>query len=151
MTVRPKVNSSEDQHGQRESRLSAPGKTRPAAKGPSIGRAIAVHDATVNPMLDLSSDAPRAASLSTIGTPIKLDSLIFDPDWYRKEYPDVAASGIDPVTHYLDNGASEGRNPNQYFDTTWYVQHNPDVTLAGLNPFIHYVFYGAKEGRKPSP
>ena len=89
--------------------------------------------------------------LTKIGTPIALASLIFDGDWYRTEYPDVAAVSMDPVEHYFDNGSREGRNPNRFFDTNWYASNNPDVAAAGLNPFLHYLLYGAREGRKPAP
>ncbi len=89
--------------------------------------------------------------LTKIGTPILVASLIFDGDWYRREYPDVAAASMDPVKHYFDNGSREGRNPNRYFDTNWYASNNPDVAAAGLNPFLHYLLYGALEGREPAP
>ncbi|UJJ59572.1 rhamnan synthesis F family protein [Rhodanobacter denitrificans] len=35
----------------------------------------------------------------------------FDASWYLKEYPDVAASGMDPYEHYVLAGKSEGRRP----------------------------------------
>ena len=88
---------------------------------------------------------------TTIGSSIHVRSLIFDVDWYRIEYPDVAAANLDPVRHYFDNGFREGRNPNRDFDTNWYASSNPDVAAAGLNPFLHYLLYGAREGRKPAP
>jgi hypothetical protein len=31
----------------------------------------------------------------------------FDRAWYMKKYPDVAASGMDPLTHYLNHGTTE--------------------------------------------
>ena len=33
----------------------------------------------------------------------------FDADFYVKMYPDIAAAGIDPYSHYLEHGKSEGR------------------------------------------
>ncbi|WP_181404502.1 hypothetical protein [Asticcacaulis tiandongensis] len=33
----------------------------------------------------------------------------FDPAWYLKQYPDVAASGRDPKVHFLLYGRNEGR------------------------------------------
>ena len=33
----------------------------------------------------------------------------FDPAWYMDEYPDVRASGADPLDHYILHGRSEGR------------------------------------------
>lgn len=37
--------------------------------------------------------------------------LCFDPAWYLSAYKDVAASKIDPLTHYLKSGRFEGRKP----------------------------------------
>jgi uncharacterized protein YifN (PemK superfamily) len=39
-------------------------------------------------------------------------SGLFDRDWYAKHYDDVAASGMDPLLHYVQFGAAEGRMPN---------------------------------------
>ncbi|AFT96879.1 family 2 glycosyl transferase [Alteromonas macleodii str. 'Balearic Sea AD45'] len=35
----------------------------------------------------------------------------FDPEWYLKQYPDVAAAGIDPKLHFDKHGRREGRLP----------------------------------------
>lgn len=88
---------------------------------------------------------------STAGTPIEAVSLLFDPDWYRTAYKDVAAAGLDPIRHFFDNGAREGRKPNPFFDTTWYLATYADVLASKMNPFLHYLLYGAREGRRPRP
>ncbi len=88
---------------------------------------------------------------SVAGTVIDPVSLLFDTDWYRSEYPDVAAAGLDPIRHFFDNGAREGRQPNALFDTSWYVSANADVAASMMNPFLHYLLYGAREGRKSRP
>lgn len=75
----------------------------------------------------------------------------FDREWYLQEYPEVAASGVEPVRHYLDVGWREMRDPNPYFSTRWYLQTYPDVVGRGRNPFLHYVFHGIREGRRPAP
>ena len=100
---------------------------------------------------ELAATSPHDPLVTTIGSRIQVNSLIFDVEWYRAEYPDVAAANLDPVRHYFDNGFREGRNPNRYFDTNWYASSNPDVAAAGLNPFLHYLLYGAREGRRPAP
>lgn len=74
-------------------------------------------------------------------------SDLFDTEWYIKQYPDVAAAGLDPVEHYVFHGAAEGRNPSAGFDTSFYLSNNPDVARAGVNPLQHYIESGAKEGR----
>ena len=74
-------------------------------------------------------------------------SGLVDDAWYRRAYPDVARGGMDPVEHYVDHGAPEGRNPNSHFDTVWYVRTYPDVLESGVNPLLHYLVDGAREGR----
>ncbi len=74
----------------------------------------------------------------------------FDVTYYLKENPDIAAAGVDPLTHYEDYGWKEGRNPDPYFNTTYYLNQNPDVAATGIDPLIHYEEYGWKEGRDPS-
>lgn len=36
---------------------------------------------------------------------------LFDANWYRRAYPDIAAAGVDPLQHYLRFGKQEGRWP----------------------------------------
>ena len=36
---------------------------------------------------------------------------IFDSRWYLERNPDVADSGVNPLAHYLEQGAAEGRSP----------------------------------------
>lgn len=74
-------------------------------------------------------------------------SGLFDEAWYLTQNPDVQAGRYDPVEHYLEHGAREGRNPSPGFDTRYYLKANPDVAAAGLNPLVHYILDGAMEGR----
>lgn len=74
---------------------------------------------------------------------------MFDRDWYLNTYPDVLASGIDPIRHYEKYGAAEGRDPSPDFNTRWYLENYPDVAAAGINPLRHYILYGRAEGRAP--
>ena len=48
-------------------------------------------------------------------------SGLFDREYYLREYPEVAQSGLDPITHFLKIGAKEGKNPSPYFDTVYYA------------------------------
>ena len=75
----------------------------------------------------------------------------FDRYWYLELYPDVAASGIDPIDHYVRHGVAEGRDPCPDFDTRFYLQQNPDVKQSGINPFRHYIEHGFREGRMAMP
>ncbi len=74
----------------------------------------------------------------------------FDAAWYLVQHPDVAASGSDPLTHYLNIGWQEGYDPNPWFNTTYYLNQNADIARAGVNPLLHYELSGWKEGRDPS-
>jgi mannosyltransferase OCH1-like enzyme len=76
-------------------------------------------------------------------------SRLFDRDWYLDRYPDVRQAGVDPVLHYLNYGASEGRDPDPLFDSNWYLSQYADVAESGMNPLIHYLRYGKYEGRQP--
>jgi GT2 family glycosyltransferase len=78
-------------------------------------------------------------------------SGLFQHEWYRSHYPDIAESGIEPLTHYITEGFSEGRMPNPLFDTRYYLSSNPDVRKTGVNPLYHYITAGEKEGRRPNP
>lgn len=44
-------------------------------------------------------------------------SGFFDSEYYLRTYPDVVASGMNPVEHYVCHGAEEGRKPTPWFDT----------------------------------
>jgi len=82
---------------------------------------------------------------------IKMIYENFDNDYYLKNNPDVAISGMDPFKHYMTYGWKEKRNPSPFFDTEFYLFENRDILEAGINPFVHYILYGKKEGRKPLP
>ena len=85
--------------------------------------------------------------------PTAIQSLagFFDAAWYGERYPDVIASGWDPLQHYIACGAAEGRDPNRWFDGTWYQEHYPDVAPSGLHPLLHYLQVGAAALRNPHP
>jgi hypothetical protein len=81
----------------------------------------------------------------------------FEAAWYLEQYPDVAASGLDPLFHYLEHGLAEGRSGNaeedarrtkaEAFDRAWYLDKYADVAASGLDPLFHYLEYGLAEGR----
>ena len=77
-------------------------------------------------------------------------SGLFDASFYLEQNPEVAGAGGDPLTHFLRQGAAEGRDPNPLFHTSYYLERNADVAQAGANPLAHYLHHGAAEGRDPS-
>ncbi len=77
-------------------------------------------------------------------------SGLFDRAFYLSQNPHVAESGEDPLDHFVQQGALEGRNPNPFFDIAFYSQH-PGVLDGGQNPIAHYVLEGASRGLASSP
>lgn len=71
----------------------------------------------------------------------------FDAAFYLETYPDIAATGIDPLAHFVTQGWQEGRDPNAEFSIQGYTEANSDIGNAGVNPFWHYVVAGKAEGR----
>src|SRR5262249_50036222 len=42
-------------------------------------------------------------------------SGLFDDEWYLVQNPDVASQRLEPIRHYVEYGAHEGRDPSRYF------------------------------------
>ena len=83
-----------------------------------------------------------------------IDQDSFNAQAYLDANPDVAASGIDPWSHYQAFGINENRalsapasNPTQ-FNAQAYLAANPDVAASGIDPLYHYTMYGQNEGRQ---
>lgn len=72
---------------------------------------------------------------------------LFDPEYYRTANPDVAAAGIDPLSHFLQSGWLERRDPSPRFSVSGYIARYDDVREAGVNPLVHYLMHGRLEGR----
>ncbi|HEY9075459.1 MAG TPA: glycosyltransferase [Anaerolineaceae bacterium] len=79
------------------------------------------------------------------------DPSVFDARWYLQQNPDIQASGLSPLRHYVLFGWKEGRNPNIYFDIDYYYEANPELKQAGVEPLTHYLERGWKEKLSPSP
>lgn len=75
-------------------------------------------------------------------------SIYFDKKYYCEKYPDVHQSGVDPVSHFVEQGWREERDPSNKFSIKNYLANNEDVREAGINPLVHYIIHGAKEGRR---
>lgn len=95
--------------------------------------------------MHITPEDPREAGLSAALAPI------FDAAWYQLRYPEIAATGLSPIRHFIRGGLVELRDPNRFFDCIWYGEHYPDVGLSGLHPLLHYLRIGAAELRDPHP
>lgn len=115
----------------------------------------------------LASDTPRSPG------------PFFDPHAYLAAYPDVAASGQDPLVHFIAHGLSEGRwaglvgvqipETPDYVWTETYVSPHDIETLAGsgffdpdwyrrtygiendVDPIEHYLKHGHRLDFNPGP
>ncbi|MDM0045148.1 glycosyltransferase [Variovorax dokdonensis] len=57
------------------------------------------------------------------GGPLGLKASVdFDCESYLRTYPDVAASGMNPLIHYLRYGIQEGRNPGLSAGQRWSIK-----------------------------
>ena len=78
------------------------------------------------------------------------DSHLFDPVFCTAKYPDIAASGIDPLLHYIQAGFAEPRQPHLYFDVDFYFSQVPALGESRANPLIHYIREGWRQGLQPN-
>src|SRR5260370_35208378 len=75
-------------------------------------------------------------------------SGLFDPEHYVTTYPDVAERNVDPLVHYLEEGAQEGRDPHPDFDAAFYLEQCKQRGEEPANPLLHYILIGAARGSK---
>jgi hypothetical protein len=76
---------------------------------------------------------------------------LFDPAFYLRKYPDVAAAGIDPLRHYIEYGAAESRKPHPLFDPAYYVLRCPEAGSRGEFPLLHFLASRGKSCANPHP
>ena len=94
-------------------------------------------------MLDRPDFGLSEAELESLA--VIQESGLFDEDWYYRNHPDVAATKISGVVHYVKHGASEGRNPTSFFDTNRYRKLKNANILPWQNPFAHYILHGSED------
>ena len=75
----------------------------------------------------------------------------FDVNFYLSANPDVAAAGVDPLTHYHETGWREGRAPNRQIDWNAYLAKHPHLRSAGICPLVEFVNSGAAQALPLAP
>ncbi|OJJ09063.1 hypothetical protein BKI51_23690 (plasmid) [Alphaproteobacteria bacterium AO1-B] len=85
----------------------------------------------------------------------------FDTSYYLEQNTDVAAAGVNPFTHFLGFGATEGRFPTQEvatsgFSEATYLAANSDVQAAVTagtfaSGYQHWILFGQFETRDGAP
>ena len=77
--------------------------------------------------------------------------MLFDCDYYLRQYEEITNTDQKPLIHFLKIGWREGKNPSSEFNTTYYLNRYSDVRQSGLNPLVHYIRFGKEEGRAINP
>ena len=92
----------------------------------------------------------RYSKVSDLSAVSKIVRSEFDSSFYEKDNLDV--TGYEKsLSHYLNVGWKEGRNPADWFSTSDYLAMYPDVAASRMEPFTHYITYGRSEGRLVFP
>lgn len=86
----------------------------------------------------LVSTIARRRRLAKLARRIEEAGLI-DAEWYYREYPDVARSGLRASTHFLRFGHADGRDPSAHFRTVRYRDLHPELKGAGENALLHFL------------
>lgn len=122
-----------------------------------LNNEYAIDDLTPNAPISNSQEQPSPISedvkSDVSGSEVALvaalkQSELFDPDWYLKQYPDVAIAGVDPALHYVQHGRKEGRLPSKTFDSAFYLSQL-EAPLNTEDAFLHFVTQGEAAGLQP--
>ncbi len=97
---------------------------------------------------DVSITAPAGAPGLAPITQAQAGSW-FNATFYVNQHPDVAASGMDPFTHYMTVGFKQGYDPSIKFSTSAYLSQHADVAAALQNPLQHFIDVGQAAGAVP--
>jgi hypothetical protein len=92
-----------------------------------------------------------SASVSTQSSVEPQFEQLFDSKWCLEVNGDVAAAGMDPLTHFVAYGEAEGRDPNPNFSTRFYRETYMQGEAADASPLRHYLLRGRELGFDPDP
>ena len=73
------------------------------------------------------------------------DSGLFDASYYLLQNPDIRDAKIDPLTHFINHGWKERRNPSAKFNIDRYLKQHPELIDLDVNPIIDYIQKGKPE------
>ncbi|MDP4025838.1 glycosyltransferase [Methylobacterium sp. NEAU 140] len=105
-----------------------------------------MHGVDVGAGFDPRYGAPPSEEEDALMDEVLLFEPHFDPDFYRKRYPDVADARGGPLAHFVAHGQHEGRLPNKHFSYEFYGKAYGHLLAAGESPFLHYVRTGHAAG-----
>jgi O-antigen biosynthesis protein len=79
-----------------------------------------------------------------VSTPVEAETQLlqlFDSKWYLEVNRDVAAAGMDALTHFTAYGEAEERDPNPTFSTRIYREAFMRGESADASPLRHYLLH----------
>jgi GT2 family glycosyltransferase len=76
-------------------------------------------------------------------------SGLFDAAYYLRANPHLSELNIDPLTHYLEVGCREKRDPSAGFDTSHYLSQCEAYGETPENPLLHFLTVGIARGLTP--
>lgn len=74
-----------------------------------------------------------------------------DPEFYIRQWPDLARNDADPAAHYLSFGWRQGLDPSAGFSTRFYLAHHPWLAEGVISPLVHFLERGRRAGSIPAP
>ncbi len=76
-------------------------------------------------------------------------SGLFMARWYKLSHTDLWHDTMDPLLHFVRQGAKQNRWPNPFFDTGWYKGTYED-DIGEMNPLAYYASKGEADGHWPT-
>lgn len=101
------------------------------------------------PLAMLREDAPRNERPTDFER--VCESTLFDPGWYLTRYIDLQQTPVEPLLHYWESGAVEGRDPGPNFSSSGYRRRYSEVVASTENPLAHFLREGHIKGYAPLP
>src|SRR5215207_75686 len=96
--------------------LRARGSDTAAQAAPDMPEQSAAHPGPFPPVIEApplsAAKEPLPGTEGLTPTDVARVTAAFDADFYLKQYPDVAAKGVDPFEHYMKIGWKAGRDPS---------------------------------------
>ena len=98
-------------------------------------------------------DRPVTYRLMDMAKDIELlhKSGLFDEAWYRRRYPNLDFSQLEPIEHFLLEGGFQDLDPSARFSSSGYSYAYRDIRDTKINPALHYLKWGQDLGRVDQP
>lgn len=77
---------------------------------------------------------------------------LFETRCYLESWPELAATGANPLIHYLEKGAGKkDSRPNRLFSHRWYMETQSQCPSSVMTPLEHYAAFSNCSDASPNP